>query len=805
MLLTEERLSGTRAVRRWLAAERNVQLVSADDVEDVASAIEEACNVWGGAYHPLVPIASGATAIVEPWATLVRYTMPTRTITRGHLPVPEHVWPRDPGGHWYTKGGGELPLLVLAVLDRGQGFKTIRSAGSIPLGHPWGVAYRGIVGALPATIVPDRLSYSGLRPGVAYSDLVTIQEVEPDETSADHLLALLRDPIVWTPVHLSCVKLALASAPTAGGFGRERPDFPMRFHEAGHIGPNVVVVYEPGSPVDLCVLWHLRAVHGLRAGLPLAVPTSADVGAVLRRWWNDMAMQPIGFGGTKAYLVSASVERSQLDAFAAAAGEQWKVCDIADVLQPSHGCGVESTEVVLFSNGQAQLAGLHPDERAALGNELVERVHHTFELVATPVSYDLPPSATLATAEAITSYRGGFVTQPGASRHSVSMHWPSGLTVLDAVLRDVGMRGEPSYPGRLAELLLTRTQKVGGLVGLLDPKALGLLDRLATRHGMTWFKRRLRDVVIGDAQVPEDVESRLLAIEQRVAALGGIPSTEEQHGVTFEAARSALGANREGAGAWLRWAEESGLVVRGAEFHCDQCTARSWLPVADLAPPVVCRGCGRVAERPYPQDGVAFRYQGSEFLLRLFKEDVIPHALTFQFVASLFEPHFDRPGPIFGAYPGVTIRRPGLNDPIGEADVLLVMADGRLGVAECKANAAGLDDDELTKLDLLARELNASWTLCATTDRSANCGLAWHRDIGSADRPHYVLTAEHLLDAAPYYAAGTDPFAWREQFQSHGGKALSDDERHQQYLTGLRNLAEWQRTRGVPWWRSQRE
>ena len=40
---------------------------------------------------------------------------------------------------------------------------------------------------------------------------------------------------------------------------------------------------------DLCLIWNLRAAHGHYPGLPLGVPSTADVGAVLRAWTDKDA------------------------------------------------------------------------------------------------------------------------------------------------------------------------------------------------------------------------------------------------------------------------------------------------------------------------------------------------------------------------------------------------------------------------------------------------------------------------------------------------------------------------------------
>jgi len=79
--------------------------------------------------------------------------------------------------------------------------------------------------------------------------------------------------------------------------------------------------------------------------------------------------------------------------------------------------------------------------------------------------------------------------------------------------------------------------------------------------------------------------------------------------------------------------------------------------------------------------------------------------LRVRYFSKIFRPSSHSTGPIFGGYPGFTIRRPGEKDDRGEADVLFVMADGNVGVGECKTRAADLVDSEIAKLNRLAARL----------------------------------------------------------------------------------------------------
>lgn len=804
LLLHDEPMNGAVGVQRWLTAERDVHLVDPSSLSDAAAAVEAVCNVWGGAYHLLVPVPDGEVTIPEPWRTLVLDTDPAHTAVRGRLAVPQPGERPSVGGRWVSDSRGEMPLAVLARMEATpRGYRTVRTANDFDLADPWTLAYTAVWGRLPLVLDHQQLRWDGLREDLTYSDVIPVDSSPPREPGAADLLASLRDRNVVTAASMSCVRLAFASVPVGSQFEGVQPSFPLRFHQARECGPNVVVVYEPGSVADFCLLWHLRAVHGLRAGFPLAVPVTADVPAALAHWWREYAMLSWGLRSTTGHLVSASVGIDALTALAELSGQPWSAVRWEDLLQPSRGCGVSSSEVAVFEDGRAELSGRHPAEEAAVGRQTVPELGRSLELVVTPVGSTLPPSQMLARADGAMRYRGGAVLQVGGTRDTITLEWPTGLTVLDAVMRDRDLRGEPSEPGRLAERLLRRTEELGGLGPLMHPGSHELLARLGERHGMSWFKRKLRTALDIEADADASIESRLAQIEERVRVMAGEPSEEEQTDITFEDVQKVF-HDRAAAEAWLAWADEAGLVLRGTQVQCLHCTSRSWRPLPELAPPVVCRGCGTTIDRPYGYNTVKFRYRASELLLRLVKDDAIVHALALRFFSKLFHPSFGRVGPLFGGYPGVTVRRPGEKDPLGEADVLFVMMDGRVGVGECKTRAAGLIVDEVRKLRVLAEAVGASWTFTATLDRASACGPLWHDSPTAGRVPHYALTAEHLYDVTPAYPLGTEPLAWRSSYTKWGGtEPLPDDEHDADVVALLRRLDSWRRTRAVPWWRTE--
>ena len=148
---------------------------------------------------------------------------------------------------------------------------------------------------------------------------------------------------------------------------------------------------------------------------------------------------------------------------------------------------------------------------------------------------------------------------------------------------------------------------------------------------------------------------------------------------------------------------------------------------------------------------------------------------------------------IFGGYPGVIVRRDGETKVFGDADVLVVMSDGRFGVGECKSRAAASSARNRRELGRLAQALGASWTFTATLDRSAVCGPEWRTSPTNGGIPHFALTAEHLYDAAPTSFLGArDPLESHETFVSFGGRdPLSDDDQRKVFRGNTKAWEEW--------------
>jgi hypothetical protein len=537
---------------------------------------------------------------------------------------------------------------------------------------------------------------------------------------------------------------------------------------ARHLGANLVVVYEPGSVADLCLLWCLRAANGVPYGFPLGVPTTESVVTVVREWLKVGAgTQPLPGLDQGSALVSESVDRHVLSELAAELGAGWSVVDPGDVLRAAPPPARPSTDIAAFRQGSAQLSGWGPEDIQELGTNHSYFKGLNARVRLRPLERVLPPSRSLAAPMlGRGDFRGGcFECQAGEVGGLVRMRWPTGWTVLRAFARDRGLDVRPSEAGRAAEAFVYRLGSLGASSLLGDPAVISLLYQLGERKGITWFRARLDGLLARLDTTDSGTADSAGEIDAYLAELAASHDDADTRSVA-PGQITSLGSQKQKQ-QWLEWAEDSGVLIRGTSIECDRCGAKSWRTVAELAPPLICPGCAEPVSRPYRHDILQFRYRASETLLRLLEFDALGHVLTLAWMVDLFHVGFERPERLYGGHPGVEF----LDEKrrvVGEADVFLLFADGRCAVGEYKRSANGLKQGEIDKLDALADRIDAEWTFVATHDAVANCPAIW-KDCQQEmpDRPRFSLTGERLFDHARW-AMGNNPFAWPEPADEQG-------------------------------------
>jgi len=742
-LLDDATLNGPVTLNRQLVAARHLAHVPLD-VAGARTVISKRCQWWGGGFHLLVPDewvaettdmweAFGAAADVDTEEDCA-------------------VWPEESANTWVCRqrDGRCVPLLTtLAGRKPGVDLPAVHVFDVDP-DDPWAVAYLAQFGWLGT--VPDDtcLQQSRLAGLTSFAPFVTVQRERIVGSIGDFEVRVTGRSAAMSPVELSLTFLnnpgrwyAMSRVP--GVF--PSPEAMFDWH-----GPNVVVVYEPGSIRDLCVLWNLRVDHHLPAGAPLGVPVSEAEAAIPRLLPNAI---PGRFGDETVVLVSMTVPLEQLAQIAAAVGPNVSAVPVTDVLRPGPRVGRESTTIGLFDGGRAEVTAWSSADETDLPDASFNYGGLGLRARFRPQDEALPRSASLAMRGWGSEWIEGACDVEGKAMRVIEVTWPTGWTVLEAAARDQGLWVRRSAPGKTAEALLRTMGSILSLRALTDPAVVAMLNRLCEGSGMSWFRTRFRDLT---ADI-DPGDGRLAALEARVEQLAAAGPEEPTRTLTLDTVKNALQSSRADAILWLEWAEAVGLLVRGVKVSCPACGHTDWQTVAELAPPVACRGCGKLIARPFPPDRIDFQFRASTALANVAAHDALPHLLTLKWMTDRFARSAHGPAAVYGAHPGVEFYEP--DNPgttVGEADVALVMADGSIVVGECKRNAAGLNENELDKLQRLADRLRSPWTFVATTSPISEANGIWatvRRDL--PHQPRFALYAEHLYGTRQA-ADGMDPF-----------------------------------------------
>jgi hypothetical protein len=778
-LLDDRRLDGQLDVSCLLGPTLSAALLDRAHFADALRAIETLCQQWGGVCTRLYAMERGAAALPGELSSDFSYG---DVHDVGGAKLLSDAFDRDGRKDVFLSDGYTVgSTLLSALLPSGQLKDVQLRVAEVDPDDPWCLGYAVVLGMLKTENFTRHEAQSHhLRLGVSWDDLIDIERDEAQPGGLD-LLNRVRDRQRLTPAQLSRLLLDMWIAGRDQGIGAGESPLPDPTRIKRMVGPNVVVVYEPGSVSDLALLWNLRAAHGLPLGLPLGVPVTADVPSVLEEWRGEHAMSYFGLGGDGApRLVSTSVDAPTLEGIASRV-TGYLVGGVDEFRDVGRRPGRHSLRVVQFQDGTARVASWSDQDRIELGTPGPYGRKPDLRFTLGPTTRRLPPSQSLRPDWSFDpGYREwGYQADDHGPGSLLNVRWPAGWTVVQKLLADRGLRGEPSLAGRAAATMLRRLGSHQDLAMVLDPSILDLLDHLGTAKSMSWVKRRVRAMASRAAEL-SDEHAPLDAIEHALAELTLRPSDEEQPHATVETVRRTVNNKRDAARAWIRWAEEAGVIVRGAEVKCD-CGADSWRHMGELAPPIICRGCGATIAHPYPEGELKFQYRASEPLLRLVEHDAMPHLLAMRFFCQLWHPSFDSPGRLFGAYPGVDIYEDGSNVRIAEADVLLVLTDGQLVPGECKRRGAGLNSTELTKLEQLADRLDSPWSFLATVDWAEDCQAVWQQSIRFAPdpSPRVALTAEQLLNEIVFWQAGTNIFEWSPATEEERAK------RHRDFVAGL--------------------
>lgn len=705
-----------------------------------------ACQVWGGGAQPLIPLRDGQ--VPDAYNTvLVKEQIDYVAIDRsGQIKLPSHVEAR--ANRWGT------PIILVACSQPLDKWRPVEIVG-LAIDDPWLSIYTAVLGTWPLEPDPSLLDYALLDDGLRFEDFVPVERIFV-EGSLHDLVARTIDRNRLTPRTVANMFLASGMQPDNSlnrGVGQViLPDSTRTQRSAG---PNLIVVCAANSTDDIALLWNLRGAHGAGRVLPIGVPVAECNVAMLQELSRKATL--FGLSGGKCHVVSASIPITELRALLGST-THLEAVPYEEVLTFGPAPGRPRSHLTQWRSAKARLEPLSEGDRELLLEAFRAPRAPSLLLDVAVEGYPLPADPTMRGNEWFGRFQAGSA-QVAVSRlrerETVGVQWPSSWTCLAAVAQSRGLDIRASEPGLACTTLIRSLGDIGAIGLLRHRPLLDLVYRMAERSGMSWWKRRWRTATEDlmnsgvERSVVEHAAERLGRDDPAVAPSG------EGRAVVFSEFAEALGG-AVAADNWIRWAERRHLLVRGADINCPDCKTKSWQPLAGLPPPVPCPGCGRGIAQPYSTKSIMFTYRLGEPLRRVLETDSLGHLLALHWFVRLF----DRQN-LVGAHPGVTFYDPSDNGrSIGEADLVLLFADGSIVPVEVKRTGSGVDARTLKLMDSLAAALDAPWDALVVTAPARNIPSLVTHERRLPDRPRFVLTDDQLHEPDIRWSLGSDPFAW---------------------------------------------
>lgn len=768
-VLDDEPVNGARVVERSLRPVRHVRLVWGDDYQGACAVIERLCHLWGGVADLLVPVSRDGQCAAAYRRLLIGVDADFLTLAPGMDFRPD----------WLSGTGldvgrpREFPVALIAAVHPPEHYRPVQN--TVPPDGPWHLGYTVSLGRFPEAPAADVLDGVRARPDFRHDEVLRLETDDSiatgsAEPSLDDLIVRLRSgpPISFSVIGLDVPRLGHTTYATDGWL----------VEQAAYVrqtGGDVVVLYTPESVDDLALLWNLRAQHGWPAGLPLGYPIrslptdAAAIAALAEELHATVVGRELGglFAGTAPVLTSASLAPELLEALAAALEERvGGFCDHAtpaDLLTPAPSPARTTNDELIFNNGAALVRTRAPGDEEWL--RVAERLpgEPPLSLTVRMKGTAIPASATLRGKLHVgPRYSGGRALTVAGRDEYRQVVWPQKWTMLQAVAQDHGLEVSASPPGATALALIAA---VGDLRATEWLASRPLLDRLydkAAATGMEWFKKRATEISRRVDEVREDPKAADEELVRAITELHVSHDADTQATLTFGELKQVLGNKTDAATAWLEWAEQRRLLIRGVSLTCRSCFAKFWRPLAQAVTNEPCPGCMRPLDRPFEASNLKFTYRLGEPLRRALENDSIYHVLVARWIAQTLALREDY---LIGVYPGVIFRRG--KEEVGEADILLLLADGALVPVEVKKSATSMTDHDEEMLTRIGEATRSETTIVATADTLADCPDQFKR-LARADPPpplRRLITADQWLDPEP-----RPSFAWTDDMRRYAEK-----------------------------------
>ncbi|MCU1475373.1 MAG: hypothetical protein JWQ64_66 [Subtercola sp.] len=765
LFLDGERLNGPHVARISARPRRIALPLKAAGPRSLEDAIELECQLWGGATNVILPV-DDAGSIPEMYRAILPGSQiddvygvgydPEMSLS-GKMDVTQN---RDVSRSQLAAG-----LLPFRSVEKTAPLEVV----TLEADDAWRGIYLSCLGTLPEEINPDIVRVGKWLPEINFSDFIEVRRVPATGSLDDLLNRTWPEERVFTPRELSMINLSYAGTVSAS-IRSDQQVLPQPWFARYDAGPNVLVVCSPGSLDDLALLWNLRAAHGDSYATPIGVPSGEFSASVARQLVSGRGIARHGMSANNLYVTSCSLSTDELsDVLKETDGVS--VRPPKDMLMFGSVLGWSRDEVLMWKEGQASYKSLDTAsyreilDRRNLNDLLIMQFDISVEDAPLPLSADYR----------VAPYNGEFYNGVHTTWSSLrrvdaisSVTWPSRELVANSLASIRNLKLSESAPGIAARILVEMLGGLGEAYLLCHAPLLGLLESMAARHGFNWYKDRLRQAGI-EAHPGDAVGSSIDELPEK----------------SFHDFKRVLGNSDAAAKYWLAWAERSSVVIKGFPLQCPRCGAKQWIPIGNFTPPVTCRGCAKPIEFPFgDRPSIDFKYRLSEQARRVYEVDAMGHVLVARYFESIFG--FGSQSQLIGLHPGMSVFPVDKNVEIGEADLLMLTRRGEFIPIEVKRTAAGLNENELTKLATLGTALRAPWSGVAACQYARDAGeLLSSLALRNPDGTHLrmALGYDLLLQLHPVWALGDDPFTTN---------ALDDEEisaREEGFVSSLKRRA----------------
>ena len=722
---------------------RVAEPVRIGDVAHFREVIEYICQKWGGANVPLVPTGTDGSVSTDYERVLLGSAIDgLRGVDRYGLFELSDSKVNFSG---QRAGYGDQLAVAFYKYQKQEKYSPL-AIPELAFDDPWRDIYAANLGLLPTEPDKNILLRGNLLPDLTFDDFTRVQR--PKITgSVEDLLERLGAAESHTPRMSSLIHLAVGSGLNSGirsaNHPIPRPDFVR--HDAG---PNLIVVCSPGSVEDLVLLWNLRAAAGEHFVLPIGVPLHEASPEMFQNLAGKDAISRHGMAINSVYVTSASLTVSEL---AAMFGEQPSglvgYAAQKDVLYFGPPAGWTRDEVLVWNEGRTSLVPTAPNaNRKVLQSSALSsfvRFEVDIQVMAVPF-----PNGDDVRVDSFGPrfFAGSQSLGVGPDRNAaIDVEWPSRMMMGRIVAGSRGLELKESEPGRAGRIAISSFLNLWELNYLAHAPLLEFLEEMAAHTGISFYKRRQQ--LQGVSFEASEVVAR---------------TTDDLPEKSMHDFKRVLGNNQDAAKAWLLWAEQRGLLVKGFPLQCEKCGSKQWIPVAAFAPPIICRGCAAAMATPFGDRPTAeFKYRLSERMRRVYEHDAMGHLLAIRFFHSIFGA--SSTSELVGLHPGIEVRQAGIANAEGEADVLMLLRSGDLIPMEVKHSFAGMTDGEVEKLDRLASLLKSPWSglIVSKYGKDATPEFVAREHRREDSEPfRLILTYDLLLSEHPFWGLGADPFEW---------------------------------------------